>query len=599
MPDMMTRPVIMGTRGVVTSGHYLATAAGFRIMEQGGNAIDAAAAMCICLNLLEPQSNGIGGEAPTLIYSAREGRTFAISGMGCSPNAFTIQWCRENGIDLIPGDGYLPACVPATVDTWATAVAQFGTMSFSQILQPAIELAENGFPVYQRLHDRIAADVRKFNDLYPTTGEVYLSGGQAPEVGEVFRNPDFANTLKTLVAAEKEAQHRGRAAGIQAARDAFYQGPIAERIVEFITAEPLPDASGSSHTGLLSYEDLGEWNATVESSVSLDYRGLEVHKCPAWTQGPVFLQQLSILEGFDLGKMGHNTAEYLHTWIETSKLAFADRESYYGDPAHDEVPMEMLLSKGYAASRRSLIESTASLTMRAGDLGGGVPDYVGRDVADDNRRALGVAARKVGDLGLDHAHTGDTTHLDAVDRQGNMVASTPSGGWIGTSPVIKGLGFPLGTRGQMFYLNPDRPNALAPRKRPRATLTPSLVTKNGDPFMVFGTPGGDAQDQWTLQFFLNYVDFGMNLQESLDAATVHSVHFASSFYPRESYPGRVITESRIAAGVTDELTQKGHEVVSAGAWSNGKVMGIRYDKARGVIMGAVSPKGNIGYAIGW
>ena len=599
MPDMMTRPVIMGTRGVVTSGHYLATAAGFRIMEQGGNAIDAAAAMCICLNLLEPTSNGIGGEAPTLVYSAKEGRTFAISGMGCSPAAFTIEWCRENGIDLIPGDGYLPACVPATVDTWATALARFGTMSFSQILQPAIELAENGFPVYQRLHDRLAADVRKYTDQYPTTGEVYLPGGVAPEVGEVFRNPDFAQVLKTLAAAEKDAQHRGRTAGIQAARDAFYKGPIDERIVEFITAEALPDSSGSAHKGLLSYEDLAEWNATVENSVSLDYRGLEVHKCPAWTQGPVFLQQLSILEGFDLGKMGHNTAEYLHTWIETSKLAFADREAYYGDPAHDEVPMEVLLSKDYAASRRSLIQATASLTVRAGDLGGGVPDYAGRNVADDNRLALGVTAREIQDLGLEHSHTGDTTHLDAVDREGNMVACTPSGGWIGTSPVIKGLGFALGTRGQMFYLNPDRPNALAPRKRPRATLTPSLVTKNGDPYMVFGTPGGDAQDQWTLQFFLNYVDFGMNLQESLDAATVHSVHFASSFYPRESYPGRVITESRIPAGVTDELTQKGHEVVSAGAWSNGKVMGIRYDKARGVIMGAVSPKGNIGYAIGW
>ncbi len=599
MPDMMTRPVIMGTRGVVTSGHYLATAAGFRIMEQGGNAIDAAAAMCICLNLLEPQSNGIGGEAPTLIYSARDQRTFAISGMGCSPRTFTIEWCRENGIDLIPGDGYLPACVPATVDTWATAVARFGTMSFSQILQPATDLAENGFPVYQHMHDRVATDVRKFTELYPTTGEVYLPGGQVPDVGEVFRNPDFAQTLKTMVAAEKEAQHKGRIAGIQGARDAFYKGPIAERIVDFITAEPLPDASGFSHTGLLTYEDFVEWEATVESSVSLDYRGLEVHKCPAWTQGPVFLQQLSILEGFDLGKMGHNSSEYLHTWIETSKLAFADREAYYGDPAHDEVPMEMLLSKDYAASRRNLIESSASLTMRAGDLGGGVPPYASRDVADDNRRALGLAARDVQDLDLDHAHMGDTTHLDAVDREGNMVACTPSGGWIGTSPVIKGLGFPLGTRGQMFYLNPDRPNALAPRKRPRATLTPSLVTKKGEPFMVFGTPGGDAQDQWTLQFFLNYVDFGMNLQEALDSPTVHSVHFPSSFYPRKGFPGRVIAESRIPARVTNELTQKGHEIGSSGGWSHGKVMGIRYDKAQGVILGAVSPKGNIGYAIGW
>ena len=480
MADMMTRPVIMGTHGVVTSGHYLATAAGFRIMNQGGNAIDAAAAMCFCLNLLEPQSNGIGGEAPTLIYSAREQRTFAISGMGCSPRAFTIEWCRENGIDLIPGDGYLPACVPAVVDTWAAAVARFGTMSFSQILQPAIELADNGFPMYQRLHDRLASDLHKYIELYPTTGAVYCAGGQVPSVGEIFRNPDFALTLKAMAAAEKESQHRGRAAGIEAARDAFYRGPIAERIVEFITAEPLPDASGTSHTGLLSYDDLAEWNATVEGAVSLDYRGLQVHKCPPWTQGPVFLQQLGILEGFDLKKMGHNTAEYLHTWIETAKLAFADREAYYGDPSHDEVPMELLLSREYSAARRNLIESGASQSLRAGDLGGGVPEYAALDVAEDNRRALGVAAREVQDLGLHHGHVGDTTHLDAVDREGNLVASTPSGGWIGTSPVIKGLGFPLGTRGQMFYLNPDRPNALAVQRQLLLPV-PSIILAGSPP----------------------------------------------------------------------------------------------------------------------
>ena len=515
------------------------------------------------------------------------------------PKAFTIEWCRDNGIDLIPGDGYLPACVPAVVDTWAAAVARFGTMSFSQILQPAIELADNGFPVYQRLHDRLAGDLRKFTELYPTTGAVYCPGGRAPEVGDIFRNPDFAQTLKTMAAAEEAAQHRGKTAGIEAARDAFYRGPIAERIVEFITAEPLPDASGASHTGLLSYDDLGEWNATVENTVSLDYRGLQVHKCPAWTQGPVFLQQLGILEGFDLNKMGHNTPEYLHAWVETAKLAFADREAYYGDPAHDEVPMELLLSRDYSATRRNLIESDASHSLRAGDLGGGVPAFVGRDVVEDNRRALGITGRDVKDQEEHHGHVGDTTHLDAIDREGNMVASTPSGGWIGTSPVIKGLGFALGTRGQMFYLNPDRPNALAPGKRPRATLTPSLVTKDGDPYMVFGTPGGDAQDQWTLQFFLNYVDFGMNLQEALDAPTVHSVHFPSSFYPRKAFPGRVIAESRIDSTVAKELERKGHEVVNTGGWANGKVMGIRYDKAKGVIMGAVSPKGNIGYAIGW
>jgi len=599
MPTFTTRPVIMGTRGVVTSGHYLATAAGFRIMEQGGNAVDAAATMGFCLNLLEPQSNGIGGEVPTLIYSAREGKAFAISGMGWSPKAFTIAWCREHGIDLIPGDGYLPACVPAVVDTWATAVARFGTMTFAQVMQPAIELAEKGFPVYEGLHASLDASARKFGEQYPTTAEVYCPNGRAPAVGEVLRNPDWANVLKAMCRAEAAARHKGRVAGIEAARDAFYKGEIAERIVKFIASNPVEDASGSTHTGLLALEDMAEWRAAVEEPVTLRYRDLDVHKCPPWTQGPVFLEQLALLEGFDLKSLGHNSADYLHLLIESAKLAFADREAYYGDPLFDPVPLEVLLSKDYAARRRGLIGPEVSREMRPGDVGRGIPTYATFDVAEDNRRALQVAARSVRDLGLGHAHVGDTTHLDAVDRGGNMVAATPSGGWIGSSPVIKGLGFPLGTRGQMFYLNPERPNALAPGKRPRATLTPSLVTRNGEPFLVFGTPGGDGQDQWTLQFFLNYVEFGMNIQEALDAPTLHSIHFPSSFYPRRAYPGRVEAEDRIPREVIAALVLRGHEVVLLDGWANGKAMGIRYDKERGIILGGVSPRRLIGYAAGW
>lgn len=586
MPAFTTRPVIMGQRGVVTSGHYLATAAGFRIMEQGGNAIDAAAAMCFCLNLLEPQNNGLGGEVPTLIYSAKERKAFAISGMGWSPKAFTIEWCQKQGIDLIPGDGYLPACVPAVVDTWAAAIQRFGTMSFSQVLQPAIELAEHGFPVYESLHDSIAANAHKFTERYPTTGEVYCPHGRAPEVGDILRNPDWADVLKLMCRAEAAAQHKGRLAGIKAARDVFYKGEIAERIVDFIASHPVEDASGSAHTGLLSYEDMAEWHATVEEPVTFNYRRLDVHKCSSWTQGPVFLQQLALLEGFDLQALGHNSADYLHTWIECAKLAFADREAYYGDPLFDQVPFEVLLSKEYATRRRNLIGAGASPELRPGDVGYGVPTYVTFNVAEDNRRAIKVYA-------------GDTTHLDAVDQEGNMVAATPSGGWLPSSPLIKGVGFPLGTRGQMFYLNPQRPNALTPRKRPRATLTPSLVTRDSEPFMVFGTPGGDCQDQWTLQFFLNYVDFGMNLQEALDAPTVHSAHFPSSFYPRQAYPGRMVVEGRIPQEVIAELERRGHEVVITDGWVNGKVMAIRYDAARGIILGGVSPKGNIGYALGW
>ena len=356
MASFTTRPVIMGTRGVVTSGHYLATAAGFRIMERGGNAIDAAAAMGFCLNLLEPQSNGIGGEVPTLVYSAKEGKAFAISGVGWNAAAFTIDWCREHGIDLIPGDGYLPACVPAPVDTWATALARFGTLAFADILQPAIELAEHGFPIYEGLHEHLVANREKYLTRYPTTGDVYLPGGRPPEVGEIWRNPDWANVLKRLCQAEAAAAAKGRVAGIEAARDAFYAGEIAEEIVAFIASHPVEDASGSAHAGLLSCQDLAEWHASVEEPVSLSYGDLTIHKCPTWTQGPVFLQQLALLAGDDLQALGHNSADYLHLLIESAKLAFADREAYYGDPRFDKVPLDVLLSPPYTAKRRALIE---------------------------------------------------------------------------------------------------------------------------------------------------------------------------------------------------------------------------------------------------
>jgi len=589
----------MARKGVVTSGHYLASAAGFRILEQGGNAIDAAAAVCLCLNLLEPQSCGLGGEVPTLIYSAADQQPYALSGMGWSPQDFTIDWCRTHGIDLIPGDGYLPACVPSVVGSWALALARLGTMSFTQVLQPAIELAEEGFALYPSLHQALTTGLTKYTDLYPTTGEVYCPGGRVPEIGEVIRNRDWAEVLKGMCRAEQEATGQGRIAGIEAAADYFYRGPVAERIVDFIRTNPVEDASGVAHTGLLSLADMADWQPRLEPTVSYRYHGLDVHKCPSWTQGPVFLQQLALLDGFDLAAMGHNSADYLHTLIECAKLAYADREAYYGDTLFDELPMDQLLAESYNTERREQIGERAAMEVLPGNIGMGVPEYAARTVLEDNRRALDIAGRQVRDLGLGHAHVGDTTHLDVIDRWGNMVAATPSGGWLGSSPVIRGLGFPLGTRGQMFYLNAERPNALEPHKRPRATLTPSLVTREGRPFMVFGTPGGDCQDQWTLQSFLNYVHFGMDLQEALDAPTVHSMHFPSSFYPREGFPGKMVAEGRIAASVLCELRTRGHEVEVVGDYVNGKTMAIRLDEERGVILGAVAPKGIIGYAIGW
>ncbi len=348
-----TRPIILGRRGVVTSGHYLATEAGFRMLQMGGNAIDAAAAMCFCEVLLEPQNCGLGGEVPTLIFSAKEQKTYAVSGMGWSPAAFTIEWCRQQGIEMVPGDGYLPACVPSVVDTWALALARFGTLSFKEVLQPAIELAEDGFGVYGELRGCIEHQRAHWLVHYPTTASIYCPEGRAPEVGDVLRNPDLAATYRKLVQAEAQTAGKGRTAGLEAARDAFYQGEIAGQIARFIADHPVLDASGKEHAGLLSYEDLAGWRAAIEEPVSFNYRGLDVHKCSSWTQGPVFLQQLAILEGFDLQGMGHNSVEYLHNWIECAKLAFADREAYYGDPLLDKVPFEVLLSKAYGDQRRA------------------------------------------------------------------------------------------------------------------------------------------------------------------------------------------------------------------------------------------------------
>lgn len=573
------------------------------MLEMGGNAIDAAAAMCFAINLLEPQNNGIGGEAPTLVYIANEKTVYELSGMGWSPQALTIDWCRAHGIDLIPGDGYLPACVPSVVDTWALAVARWGKLSFAQILAPTIELAEHGFPLYERLHHSLAKNRRLFTELYPTTGRVYLTNGQAAPAGAIIRNPDYAAMLRLVCAGEGEAKSRGRVAGIEAARDVFYCGEIAHRIIDFIQSTPVEDGTGKPHTGLLSLEDIAEWRAEASAAVHVSYRGLDVYKCGPWTQGPVFLQQLALLEGFDLAAMAHNSPGYLHTLIECAKLAFADREAYYGDPKFDAVPLDVLLSKAYAAHRREEIGELASNAMRPGDVGFGVPPYaVTFDVAADNRQALGLSASGTG-LTLKHyrsrgGHLSDTTHLDAIDQEGNMVAATPSGGWWDSSPVIAGLGFPLGTRGQMFYLNPARPNALAPRKRPRATLTPTLVLKEGAPHMVFGTPGGDAQDQWTLQFFLNVVDFGMNWQEALDAPTVHSTHFPSSFYPRDAYPKTVEAENRIPTETIETLRKWEHIVNVGEAWAHGKCMGVRINE-HGTLEAGVSPRGEIGYAMAW
>jgi len=587
--------MVMGTRWAIASDHYLAAAAGHRVALEGGNAIDAAAAMCFCQTVLEQNDAGIGGEVPVLIYCAKERKVWAVSGVGWSPKAFTIDWCRGHGIDLIPGDGYLPAVVPAVVGTWALALQRFGVMSFGQVLRPALELAEDGFPMTETLRQSIVAHRARL-EQWPASRELFFPDGEIPPVGARVRNPGLASVFRKMCKAEEENVHKGRIAGIEAARDVFYRGEIAERIVEYITSFPVVDASGRSQTGLLSLEDLAEWRPQIEEPVSLHYKGLDVHKCSTWTQGPVFLQQLAILEGIDLKAMGLNSAEYVHTWLECAKLAFADREAYYGDPAMDKVPFDRLLSKQYAAQRRALIGERASRELRPGDLGRGSPEYATFNVKEDNLKALGFPSGSTRGRGPGGSH--DTTHLDAADPEGNMVAATPSGGWFPTSPIIPGLGFALGTRGQMFYLNPIRPNALAPHKRPRATLTPTLVTQDGMPLMAFGMRGGDMQDQVTLQFFLNHVEFGLDLQAALDVAAFWSGSFPSSFYPRDAKPALVCIEDRFSPDVVEALRARGHEVdVAHGVRFNH--MGIRRNLQNGILMAGVCSTGDTSYALAW
>ncbi|MEM2905699.1 MAG: gamma-glutamyltransferase family protein [Candidatus Bathyarchaeia archaeon] len=571
----------MGTRGVVTSGHYLASAVGLKTMQGGGNAIDAGVAMGFALAVLEPHLNGIGGEVPILVWSAKTKRPVVISGQGVAPRKATVEWFRSSGIRLIPGDGFLPATVPGAFDGWLTALRLYGSLSLGDVLEPAVELARRGFPMYRGLRESIRMHEERFLREWPTTAEVFLSGGRPPEVGEVFRQEAWADTFERVLDEERRASTRGREAALQAARDFFYKGMVANRIVAFSSGTAVFDASGKAHRGLLELPDLAGYHAKVEAPVSYEYGGVVVHKCGPWSQGPVFLQQLSLLKGFDLRALGHNSSSYVHVVVEAAKLAFADRERFYGDPEFAQVPLARLLSDTYAGERRRLIDlEKASLEQRPGSLS---------SQGSDERYTTPSAGAPVG----------DTTHLDAVDAERNMVAATPSGGWIQSSPLIEGLGFPLGTRGQMFSLDPQHPNCLQPGKRPRTTLTPSLATRGGKPWMVFGTPGGDQQDQWTLQFFLNIVDFEMGLQEAIEAPTFHSTHFPSSFYPREAHPGTLHVEARISASVREELKAKGHTVVVDGEWSHGRVLAATIDEERGVLSAAASPRGETAYALGW
>lgn len=508
-----------------------------------------------------------------IIYSAKHKRAFAVSGQGTAPKSATLEYFQRNKIGLIPGDGFLPATVPGAFDAWITCLAQFGTKTLREVISPAIRLATEGFAVYPRLQKNIQLHANRYRREWPTTVRIFLPNGEVPKVGQILRQGELAKTYRQLANAEKQFG-RNRTHGLLNARDFFYAGPIARKIVEFALKHSVRDATGKSHSGLMSLPDLSEYETRVEETVAIDYKGLRVHKCGPWSQGPVFLQQLRLLQQYDLGKFGHNSTDYIHLVTEVAKLAFADREQFYGDPLYAKIPLSRLLSRRYARTRRKLIHmKRASKQLTPGT----------------------IAAMRTA---ITEADSGDTTHLDVVDSEGNMVAATPSGGWIWGSPVIEGLGFPLGTRGQMFSLEAGHPNCIAAGKRPRTTLSPTLVTRKGRPMMAFGTPGGDQQDQWTLQFFLNFVDFGMNLQAAIDAPSFHTSHFPSSFFPRRAHPGSLHVEDRIPMEVRRRLRRRGHKVILEPGWSHGRVTAVHFDWESHVMSAAASSRHQTAYALG-
>ncbi|MBW3603545.1 MAG: gamma-glutamyltransferase family protein [Actinobacteria bacterium] len=590
-----TRPELTGTFGMVASTHWLASGVGMAVLEDGGNAFDAAVAAGLVLQVVEPHLNGPGGEVPILYHDVARDEVRVVSGQGPVPAAANIAAFRALGLDLIPGTGLLAACVPGAFDAWMLLLGRCGTMPLRAVMRYAIDYAAGGYPLVHRIVETIAAVSDTLRTDWPTSAAVYLPDGRPPASGSLFSNPALAATYRRILA-EAEAATHDRDGQIQAARDAFYRGFVAEAIDGWLSDTAVRDSSGRRHRGLLTADDMAAYAARVEPPLTLDHGAYRVCKAGPWTQGPVFLQQLALLAGFDLLAMGHNSSEYIHTVIECAKLAYADREAWYGDPDVVDVPLSDLLDPGYANGRRGLVGNDASHALHPGRPGGRVPRLAPQATAG-TVRAVGIGEPTVPSTRPPAAPVdGDTCHIDVVDRFGNMVAATPSGGWLQSSPVVGELGFCLGTRAQMCWLAEGLPASLRPGARPRTTLTPTLALRDGEPYLAFGTPGGDQQDQWSLQLFLAHTVFGRNLQEAIDAPAFHTTHFPSSFYPRHANSGQIHVEGRHAPEVIADLRNRGHRVEVTGDWSLGRLSAV--SRSGRTLRAAANPRGMQGYAVG-
>ena len=576
------RPLITGTTHMVSTGHYLATSAGFRILEQGGNATDAGVASGIALNVVLPQYTSFGGVAPIVLHDAHRGETMQISGLGRWPREASIDYFMNHaGGDMPPG--VLRTVTPAAVDAWLTALKLYGTMSFEQVVTPALELAEGGFPIPLTLHralvragDPLAHDEGDSRH-WRTTSSVFYPDGNALQPGDVLVQPDLARTFRRLVEIEGAHAREGREEAIQAARDFFYLGDIAREIVDFCREQG----------GLLSMEDLAGFSVEVQPPAAGSYKGIDVFTCGPWCQGPVSIQTLQILENVDLRTMGHNSPDYLHTVIEALKLAFSDRHHYYGDPDFVDVPLEGLLSKSFARDRAGYIDQSIAHS--------GMPNPGDPWVHQGNGANISNLAHPEPVGGPIPA---DTSYACVVDRWGNAFSATPSDG-IGGAPVAEGLGFVISPRGSQSWLDPDHPCAVAPGKRPRLTPNPGLAMKGGRVWMPFGTPGGDVQCQSMVQLFLNVAEFGMDVQTAIEAPRVSTWSFPNSFHPHAYHPGLVGVEGRIPAETTAELGRRGHRTEIWDEWTGrmGCLCAIEVDLERGGLSAGSDPRRD-GYAMG-
>ena len=591
-----TRPEILGTFGVVTSTHWIASAVGMKILEAGGNAFDAAAATGFVLHVVEPHLNGPLGDMPALIRLAGEDTPIVLCGQGVAPQGATIDHYRSEGLDQIPGSGLLATVVPGAFDAWMLLLRDHGRLPLREILEPAIHYARAGHPVLPRVTATIASLAEFFKTEWPSSAATWLPGGAVPEPHSLFCNPDLADTWEKLLLEAETA--KGRTAQIDAARRAFSQGFVAGAIDTWMRDACVMDAAGARRKGVLTGEDMANWQASYEDPLSVDYNGWTVWKAGTWTQGPVFLQTLRLLEGTDIAALDPNGAEFVHLVVEAMKLAFADREAFYGDPAQTDIPIQELLSQDYAAERRGLIGPMASTDQRPGRLAGS-EHWADAAIARAARQVSSGPGPGAGEPTMAHLSEkrGDTVHIDVIDRWGNMISATPSGGWLQSSPVVPGLGMPLNSRAQMFWLEDGLPTSLAPGRRPRTTLSPSMASFEGRPTLAFGTPGGDQQDQWQLIFFLRMVHHKMNLQHCIDAPLFHTNHFQASFYPHETRPGHLMIEPNFGDGVIAALKSRGHDVDVAEPWTIGRLTAAMRG-ADGVLRAAATPRLMQAYAIG-